>query len=261
MKHNRIVLSVLGSLLLVLLCMAPAAFAVTPLPEGAVKGLPERLAALDDEGNPVNSATGEYFFRAEDMKLGEIYAKEIQLANLCEGRSYHIYFCVEPLFKNGEIDLEKGCKCRFYYDGTQFFDGNVNGEGNIDLTEYYDFGSFSPGEMHTMRCEIVWDELDVLQDVDNGWRLIDRDGIHVLRGPDGKGYISGEIEFKWIFCAKVDEQDDGGGGAGGTDDPFFPPYTGILLQDGRVWLIGIGVVALLIAVLLVLLRRKKEKAK
>ena len=257
MSKKQKILSWLGSLLIALTFLVPATFAETPLPDGAVKGLPERLAALDDEGNPVNSATGEYFFHVEDMTPGETYTKKIQLVNLREDQTYHIYFCVEPLHKSGSIDLEAGCTCRFYLDDELFYTGNVNGDGNLDLTQYYDCGSFFPGKSRTLRCEIVWNELNVQQAIDNGWRLVDQNGVHVLKDPDGEGYVYGEIEFKWIFCARVEAQepDDTGSGDGGGDTP---PHTGILLQDGSVWLIAMGVVAVLIAVLLVLIKKQKK---
>ena len=203
MNIQRKVLSLLGCLLFVLCCLTTPAFADTPLPDGAVKGLPERLAALDDAGNAVNSATGEYFFHVEGMRLGETYTKNIQLINLCEDKTYHIFFCVEPLFKSGEIDLEQGCSCRFLLDGTQFYSGSVNGAGNIDLTQYYDLGRFEMGESHVLRCEITFHDLTATQSVDNGWRLVDKDGVHVLREGSGGGAIYGEIEFKWIFCARA----------------------------------------------------------
>ena len=287
MNIYRRILSLLGCLLVVFTCMAPSAFAETSLPDGAVKGLPERLAALDDEGRAVNSETGEYFFRVEDMVLGETYTKNIQLMNLYENRIYNIYFCVEPLFKNGEIDLEKGCICRFYLDGEEFYSGDVNGAGNIDLTEYYDLGEYDPGESHILRCEIMFNELAINKEIDNGWRVVDIDGVHVLRGPNDSGHAYGEIEFKWIFVAQnvridgshtsipgTDDDGDGGSGGGGGSSgdgsggsgdgsggggTLFPPRTGILLNDGRVWLVCIAVIALMIAVLLVLIWKQKKQ--
>jgi len=269
----------LTCLLVVLSCPVPAAFAETPLPDGAVKGLPERLAALDDEGRAVNSETGEYFFRVEGMTLGETYTKNIQLMNLREDVAYHIYFCVEPLFKNGEIDLEDGCTCRFLLDGEEFYVGDVNGVGNIDLTEYYDCGYYAPGESHVLRCEITFNKMVIDKSIDYGWRLIDVDGVHVLRDPNGDGYVYGEIEFKWIFCAEVDYE-----GRGDLDDDNThkppetpaegqpdkkpdskdnnkpkPPKTGILYRDGRVWLVSMAVVAVLIVVMLVLIKKQKDK--
>ena len=296
MNIKKTFISILGSLLIGLNAMAFPAFAETSLPDGAVKGLPERLAALDDEGNAVNSATGEYFFRVEDMELGETYTKNIQLMNLREDATYHIYMYTEPLFKDGEIDLEEGCECVFYLDGKEFYRGDVNGKGNIDLTEtHFDCGTYAPGESHTLRAEITWVNVDVIKNVDNGHRLIDKDGEHVLVGPDGEGYADGEIEFKWIFYAMVGDdssdtdtdttEDSSTTERSDTDssetdttsnstsdststqssdggDSFFPPKTGVLLNSGAFWLTSMGVIGVMIVILLILIRRKnKDKGK
>ena len=200
-------MAALAASFLLLSCNSLTAFAEVTLPEGAVKGLPERLAALDDAGNAVNSATGEYFFRVEDMDYGVTYTKDVQIMNLRDDFAYYIYFYVEPLYKKGEIDLEKGCECRFLLDGKEFYRGNVNGEGNIDLSEtYYSLGYYKPGDSHVLRAEITWNEVDVIQNVDNGHRLVDKDGTHVLVGPGESGHAEGEIEFKWIFFASVQEE-------------------------------------------------------
>ena len=323
------ILTALSCCLLLLSCKSIPAFAEVTLPEGAVKGLPERLAALDSEGNAVNSATGEYFFHVENMQYGVTYSKDVQLMNLREDESYYIYFYVEPLYKAGEIDLEKGCTCTFYLDGVEFYKGDVNGKGNIDLSNmYYPTGYYAPGDSHVLRAEVVWNDLDVMQHVDNGHRLVDKDGTHVLVGPDPSGYAEGEIEFKWIFFASVfpasydeppteptsepfgdetvatDATEPTGDVSEETDatdpdpteikdatetvptetdpqqtdfryptetttttepapnshDDFWgSPITGYLAKDGKVWLIGMGVVASMIAVLLVLIHRDKHK--
>lgn len=298
MNTKRFAVALLGSLLIFFNCLGFSAFAETSLPPGAVKGLPERLAALDDEGNPVNSATGEYFFHVEGMEFGETYSKNVQLINLREDASYHIYFYVEPLFKAGEIDLEEGCECVFYLDGNEFYRGTVNGDGNIDLKEeHFDCGYYAPGESHTIRCEVTWNDINVDKHYDNGWRLIDSEGEHILVGPNGERTAYGEIEFKWIFYAQMTEDSssvpepyppvDGpkepppgsstpDGGSSSTpdsgnpepssdssrpDDSFFPPYTGFMMKDGKFWLISMGVIALMIAVLLVLIKKQKKDKK
>ena len=298
MNIKQTIISILGSLLIFSNALAMPAFAETPLPEGAVKGLPERLAALDDEGNAVNSETGEYFFHVEDMQYGETYTKNIQLINLREDASYHIYFYTEPLFKDGEIDLEKGCTCRFYLDGSEIYNGDVNGNGNIDLTtQHFDCGYYAPGDSHTLRCEIIWDNLDVLKNVDNGHRLVDKDGTHVLVGPGEEGHVEGEIEFKWIFYAQIDDDTQSTtdmsststndssstdsqtttttSGDSSTDEStsttstpdssksesFFPPHTGYILKNGTFWLVSMGVIGVMIAVLLVLIAKQKKKDK
>ena len=250
MRAKRKFAALVSSLLL-FSCMSLTAFAEVALPEGAVKGLPEKLTAMDSDGNVVSSDTGEYFFRVENMEYGVTYTKDVQLMNLRDDKSYHIYFYVEPLWKDGEIDLEKGCECTFWLDGNEFYRGTVTGAGNFDLTqEVYDCGNYAPGESHTLRCAVIWNDLDVLVGVDNGHRLVDINGTHVLVGPDESGYVEGQIEFKWIFYAAVDEDYD-------------PPKTGLFAGDHSFWLICIAVLSVLILgmLILVLLKRRRGSSK
>ncbi|MBR4201377.1 MAG: hypothetical protein IKQ91_08935 [Oscillospiraceae bacterium] len=244
------IFTALSSCLLCLSCMSLPAFAEVALPEGAVKGLPEKLTAMDSDGRAVNSATGEYFFHVENMDYGVTYTKEVQIMNLRDDKSYHIYFYVEPLFKDGEIDLEKGCECVFQLDGQEFYRGTVTGDGNFDLTKkFYDCGLYDPGESHTLKCAVTWNDLDVLNTVDNGHRLVDVNGEHVLVGPDGSGYVEGEIEFKWIFYAAVNED-------------YSPPNTGLFASGSTLWLLGISVLAVLTGgMLLLICIRKKQNEK
>jgi len=250
MRAKKILTALSSCLLLVSSLGCPVtAFAEVALPPGAVKGLPERLAALDSEGNAVNSATGEYFFRVENMKYAEVYTKSVQLMNLREDYAYHIYFNVEPLYKEGSIDLEKGCECTFWLDDKEFYKGTVTGDGNFDLTkEVYDCGLYNPGDSHILQCLVVWNDLDVLVGVDNGHRLIDINGEHVLVGSQDSGYVQGEIEFKWIFYAAVDEEYD-------------PPKTGLFLTNNKFWMAAIAVLAIMTSgmLLLVFLKKKQQK--
>ena len=250
MSIKGIFTALICSLLLIVNCCMLNASAEVMLPDGAVKGLPERLTAMDSDGKPVNSETGEYFFHVEGMEYGVTYSKNVQLMNLRDDKSYHIYFYVEPLFKNGEIDLEEGCECIFQLDGSEVFRGNVNGKGTIDLTEnVLDCGLFNPGDSHVLNCSVTWNDLDVLVGVNNGHRLIDIDGEHVLIGADDNGYVEGEIEFKWIFYAAVDEDS-------GT------PNTGLLAVDNKILLIFCGVLGVLIIgmfILILLAKRKKKE--
>ena len=308
----------LASCLLLLSCESLPAFAEVTLPDGAVKGLPEKLVALDNQGNAVNSATGEYFFHVENMEYGETYTKSVQLMNLREDESYYIYFYVEPLFKNGEIDLEKGCDCTFYLDDAEFYCGDVNGKGNIDLSSvYYCTGYYPPGVSHVLKAEVTWNDIDVIQNVDNGHWLIDKDGEHILVESDTSGHVEGEIEFKWIFFASVypiDAQHDVQTTAAtesvtdsteimtavtsdvittadsnyttfNSDDStsisttsttytttvavskdsttslyqlFDTPLTGYLPKDGKMWLIAMGVISGMIAILLILIHKNKK---
>ena len=227
--------------------------AAVQLPDGAVKGLPSDLTAMDSEGNVVSSSTGEYFFHVEDMVYGETYTKDVQLMNLRQDKAYHIYFYVEPVSKNGEIDLEEEVDCTMRLDGQQFFEGNVNGKGNIDLTqEVKDLGYYQPGDSHTLSCSVVWSGLDEdMQHIDEGERLVTDKGITIVRDKDGDRHVEGEIIFKWIFYAAVDED-------------FVPPDTGLLSVKNSVWLWSIAGAGGLVAVMLLLLvikQRKKEKEK
>lgn len=252
MRAKKILTALSSCLLLLSSLSCPmTAFADVVLPEGAVKGLPEKLTAMDSDGKVVSSDTGEYFFHVENMQYGTTYTKDVQLMNLRDDKAYHIYFYVEPLFKNGEIDLEKGCECTFRLDGNEFYKGTVTGDGNFDLTkEVYDCGLYNPGDSHTLQCSVVWNDLDVLVGVDNGHRLIDINGEHVLVGSQDSGYVQGEIEFKWIFYAAVDEEYD-------------PPKTGLFLTNNKFWMVAIAVLAIMTGgmLLLVFLKKKQQKEK
>ena len=233
---------------LLLSCCCLTAHAETELPDGAVKGLPERLSVLDSEGVSPN-AKGEYFFHVENMTFGETYTKKIQIMNLREDKAYHIYFYVEPIAKSGEIDLEKEVECTMTLGGAEVFRGNVNGIGNHDLTkEPLDLGLYQPGDTNTLTCSVVWNGLDGDVMIDEGARLVDKKGVTILRDKNGDRHVEGEITYRWIFYAAVDEDID-------------PPYTGLLAADGKFWLACIAGAAgfLLIAALLVLHKRRKER--
>ncbi|MBP5361817.1 MAG: hypothetical protein J6Y71_02135 [Ruminococcus sp.] len=248
MRAKKLLTALLSCLLFLSAnCCPMAAYAEVALPEGAVKGLPEKLTAMDSDGNVVSSSTGEYFFRVENMDYGVTYTKDVQLMNLRDDKAYHIYFYVEPLYKDGEIDLEKGCECTFWLDGQEFYKGTVTGDGNIDLTQQvYDCGLYQPGDSHTLKCSVIWNDLDVLVGADNGHRLVDINGEHVLVGSQESGYVQGEIEFKWIFYAAVDED-------------YVPPKTGLFSVGNNVWLFAIAVLAVMTIGMLVLVFLKKKQ--
>ena len=247
MRAKKIFAALVSSLLF-LSCNCLPAFAEVALPEGAVKGLPERLSVLDSEGVSPN-AKGEYFFHVENMTFGETYTKKIQIMNLREDKAYHIYFYVEPIAKSGEIDLEKEVECTMTLGGAEVFRGNVNGIGNLDLTkEPLDLGLYQPGDTNTLTCSVVWNGLDGDVMIDEGARLVDKKGVTILRDKNGDRHVEGEITYRWIFYAAVNEDID-------------PPYTGLLAADGKFWLACIAGAAgfLLIAALLVLHKRRKER--
>ena len=183
------------------------------------------------------------------MTYGETYTKDVQLMNLREDKAYHIYFYVEPVSKNGEIDLEEEVECIMSLDGEQFFEGNVNGKGNIDLTqEIQDLGYYQPGDSHTLSCSVVWSGLsEDSSHIDEGSRIVTDKGITIVRDKNGDRHVEGEIIFKWIFYAAVDEEYD-------------PPNTGFLSAKDSFWTISIaGMVGLVFLMLLLLLIKKRRK--
>ena len=70
----------------------------------------------------------------------------------------------------------------------------------------------------------------------------------MLVGSQESGYVKGEIEFKWIFYAAVDED-------------YNPPKTGLLRVNNRFWLLTIAILAVLTGglFLLIVLKQKKQK--
>ena len=60
------------------------------------------------------------------------------------------------------------------------------------------------------------------------------------------GYVEGEIEFKWIFYASVDED-------------YIPPNTGLFLASNKFWMTAIAVVAVLTGGMLLLIFVKKRE--
>lgn len=198
-------------------CVNVTAYAAEMLPNGSVKGLPEKLVALDDSGNSVNE-NGEYFFHVENMQPQVIYTKNIQIMNLREDASYKITFRAEPLTKKGEIDLENECVCEISLDGKEIYSGKVTGEGTPDIRDNaLSLGTYRPGESHVMKVDVKWNGTSVGGFIDNGQRVVTNSGVEITREKSGENYISGETEFKWIFYAEVAKQS-------GTDEIESIPY-------------------------------------
>ena len=74
---------------------------------------------------------------------------------------------------------------------------------------------------------------------------MDINGEHVLVGSQDSGYFEGEIEFKWIFYAAVDED-------------YLPPDTSLLGVNNTFWIICIAVLAVLTGGMLLLVLLKKK---
>lgn len=230
-----------------LLCSSISAFAEVELPDGTVAGLPEELTVLDEDGKAVNSDTGEYFFEVEDMIPGEQYSKNIQIMNLREDKAYHIYFYALPVDKSGEIDLEQECTTTITLEGEQLYQGLVTGEGNVDMTDTpLDLGLYEPGQSRTLSCSVTWNAGDSGGFIDYGHKLIDENGTTILRTGSGEDSIYGEVRYKWIFYAIVDED-------------YEPPKTGLSIFDAKTEVILLSVMSLLVCGMLVLVVVRKRK--
>ncbi len=245
-RKNRMILSLLAGLLL--FCSISLAAAETELPEGAVAGLPERLAVTDSEGNSVNSGTGEYFFCVENMTPGEVYTKNLQVMNLREDKAYHIYFYAAPVGQEGEINLEEECTAVFSLNGQKLYEGKVTGEGTPDMrSEPLDLGYYEPGQSAVLQCSVVWNGGSAEGEIDYGQKLVGSDGTEVLKESSGDGQLSGEVTFRWIFYAVVDEE-------------YVPPKTGIWTDYNRFYAGMLITVGSLILLLLFLIYKKRRKA-
>ena len=215
---------------------------------GTVAGLPEKLVVLDDNGNSV-SENGEYFFEVQDMTPGENYVKNIQIMNLREDASYHIYFNAQPMAKYGDIDLEEECVLTLYLNERVVYQGKVTGDGVPDVRdEPLDLGKYGPGESRVLRAEIVWNAtFSQGGAIDEGHRIYDFNGVKVVREKTGKTHIEGEVIFKWIFTAV-------------GDAPPIDQSSGTYIDTGEtITFVFAGLVVVAIGVMMVLLFVKKRK--
>ena len=231
-----------------LMSMSVTAAYADELRAGTVAGLPEKLVVLDDNGNSV-SENGEYFFEVQDMTPGENYVKNIQIMNLREDASYHIYFNAQPMAKYGDIDLEEECVLTLYLDERVVYQGKVTGDGVPDVRdEPLDLGKYGPGESRVLRAEIVWNAtFSQGGNIDEGHRIYDFDGVKVVREKTGKTHIEGEVIFKWIFTAV-------------GDAPPVDQSSGTYIDTGEtITFVFAGLVVVAIGVMMVLLFVKKRK--
>lgn len=240
MKYKKIISVMLAAVLSLLLSTAVNA---EELPDGSVKGLPERLAVLDDSGNSV-SENGEYFFSVENMNAGEQYTKNIQIMNLREDKAYNIYFRIEPVSKKGEIDLEEECTATITIGDEKIYEGKVSGKDSNISQKGVSLGNYIPGQSRNMKCTIVWNGTDAGGHIDYGEKIISSDGITIVREKDGKESISGEIEFRWIFYAQVDTNYD-------------PPKTGFYSET---FLYTVLFLAAVLSITMIILVTKKKRS-
>ena len=196
---------------------------VTPTPGvivddgGSVPGLPEGITILDSDGVAVDPE-GDYWFWVEDMNAGETYTKTMSLMNLRDdGKKYRMYFYIEPREMTDEgINLLENCGQQLYLDGSEFYNGNVWGSGNIEISaaKPVNLGVFEPGKTKTFKANITWNgavgSADKNIGVDNGHRLIDENTVNdpeaqYIREPSGEGKAYGDVYFHWVFYAEVIE--------------------------------------------------------
>lgn len=245
-RFGKFILACICSAVL-LCCSGLHTMAKVSLPDGAIEGLPEGLTAVDDDGNVVDSDSGRYFFIVEGMQYGVTYTKRIEIMNLRDDKAYHIYFYAEPISQEGDINLQEWCSCVITFEGEEVYNGKITGDGNINLTEEpLDLGLYEPGQSRAMRVDVTWDGGNYGGLVDNGSRLVDIDGVHILEGPGGQNYVYGITEFRWIFYAVVDED-------------YVPPKTGIL-SGNSMWYILLLVIAAgcVVSAFAVLKKKKKD---
>jgi len=264
---NRLLYKIVTVLLAAVLISS--AFGVTALADelraGTVAGLPEKLVVLDDKGNSV-SENGEYFFAVDGMQVSEHYIKKIQIMNLREDASYHIDFRAQKISSQGEIDLENECHCVITLDDQVIYEGKVTGEGTPDMRiDPLDLGYYTPGQSRVMKVDIVWNGTEYDSMIDNGARIVDRNGVTIVREPSGKSHIEGEVIFKWIFTAAVGIPPEPVISDPGNSNPYYPQPSdpvnpGNPINTGEtVAFILFCTAALGTAVMMILLFAKKKK--
>jgi hypothetical protein len=111
-----------------------------------------------------------------------------------------------------------------------------------------DLGLYTPGESRVLNCQVTWNPSEEGVNIDYGEKLVDADGTHVIREGDTDYYGYGEVTFKWIFYAVLDET-------------YVPPKTGILGSNSILYAVIIAVCALMVLIMAVLIAVKKRKTK
>lgn len=228
----------------VLLCFSITVLA-EELSDGTVAGLPEKLVVMDSDGNSV-SEKGEYFFSVENMTAGEQYTKNIQIMNMREDKAYDIYFKMEPVSKQGEIDLEEECTAIITIGDEKIYEGKVSGKDGDISEKGIGLGNYVPGQSRNMKCTIIWNGTDSGGHIDYGEKIISSNGTSIVREKNGEELISGEVEFRWIFYANVDTN-------------YNPPKTGFYSE---IFLYAVlFIAAVLLITMIILVTKKKRRVK
>ena len=105
-----------------------------------------------------------------------------------------------------------------------------------------------------MTVDIVWNDPGHGGAIDNGARIVDSNGVTVVRGKSGITHIEGEVIFKWIFTAAVEIPPDDNSDTSHPHQPDTPINTGETIM-----FILFGAAALAIAVMLILIFSKRKK--
>lgn len=196
----------------VMIFMTANVFAEIKMPEGFVKGLPENLIAMDENGYSPDPENGEIYVYIPDMNPGELYTKDISLMNLREDAEYKIYMTATPNYTKGNVDMLNETRCRLYLDDKLIYEGLVNGDGTPNMQQNgLDLGGlYKSGISRKLHAEFVWN-----------WS-----GKTTYDFEDKSSYY-GEVSFYWTFYAQVFESrnpsNSGGNGGAGVTKPDKEP--------------------------------------
>lgn len=195
--------------------MTVSVFAEIKMPEGFVKGLPEDLIAMDENGYSPDPENGEIYVYIPDMAPGELYTKDISLMNLREDAEYRIYMTATPNYTKGNVDMLNETQCRLYLDNRLIYQGLVNGDGTPNMQQNgLDLGGlYKSGISRKLHAEFIWNW--------SGKTTYDL---------EEKNSYYGEVSFYWTFYAQVSESGNpsnsgGSGGGAGVTKPDKEPET------------------------------------
>lgn len=186
--------------LAVMIFMTVSVFAEIKMPEGFVKGLPENLIAMDENGYSPDPENGEIYVYIPDMKSGELYTKDISLMNLRDDAQYNIYMTATPNYTKGNVDMLNETQCRLYLDNELIYEGLVNGDGTPNMQQNgLDLGGlYKSGVSRKLHAEFIWN-----------WS-----GKTTYELEDKNSYY-GEVSFYWTFYAQIPRPTNSNGGGGG----------------------------------------------
>lgn len=175
-------------------------FAEINMPEGFVKGLPENLIAMDENGYSPDPTNGEIYISIPDMIPGELYTKDISIMNLRDDAEYKIYMTATPNYSEGNVDMLNETQCKLYLDDELIYEGLVNGDGTPNMQQNgLDLGGlYKSGVSRKLHAEFIWN-----------WS-----GKTTYDLPDKSSYY-GEVSFYWSFYAQIPESSNPSNSSGG----------------------------------------------